>query len=90
MKLGGGITLEGFEELEPAKFVVARKIIGIYARKTSDSFGKLDSFIVAKTGNSIKVSAKCGEKTSEAFSEDSNMFIALSRALSEAAEKAKP
>lgn len=89
MKLGGGITLEGFEELEPAKFVVARKIIGIYARKTSDAFGNLDSFTVAKAGNSIKVSAKAGEKSSEAFSEDANLFIALSRALSEAAEKAK-
>lgn len=89
MKLGGGIILEGFEELEPAKFVVARKIIGIFARKTSDALGKLDSFTVTKQGNSIKVSAKAEEKTSEAFSEDSNLFIALSRALSEAAEKAK-
>lgn len=89
IKLGGGISLEGFEALEPAKLVVAKKMIGIFARKTGEAFGSLDSFAVAMAGKSIKVSAKSGGKTSEAISEDSNLFVALSRALSEAAGKAK-
>jgi len=81
--------LEGFDSMEPAKLVVAKKIIGLYAKKTTELIGNLDSFNVLLEGNMVKVSAKAGEKSSEAFAEGENFFVALSKALSEIEAKAK-
>ncbi|MFH1065710.1 MAG: hypothetical protein V1734_04370 [Nanoarchaeota archaeon] len=89
IKLGGSISLEGFDSMEPAKLVVAKKIIGIYAKKASESMGNLDSFNVLLEGSNITVNVKAGEKSSEAFAEGENFFIALSKALSEIEAKAK-
>jgi len=89
IKLGGAITLEGFESMEPAKLVVAKKMIGICAKKASESMGNLESFNVLIEGNNVKVNTKAGEKSSEAFAEGENFFMALSRALSEIETKAK-
>ena len=51
--------------------------------------GTLDFFNVLLEGNNVKVNAKAGEKSSEAFAEAENFFMALSRALSEIETKAK-
>ena len=51
--------------------------------------GTLDFFNVLLEGNNVKVSTKAGEKSSEAFAEAENFFMALSRALSEIETKAK-
>ena len=37
VELGGKISLSGFKEVQPAELVVAKKLIGSYARKFSDS-----------------------------------------------------
>lgn len=89
IKLGGSIMLEGFDSMEPAKLVVAKKMIGIYAKKMSELMGNLDFFNVTLEGNNVKVNAKAGEKSSEAFAEAENFFRALSMALSEIETKAK-
>lgn len=88
MKLGNFIVVEGFDNLEPAKLIVAKKIIGVYAKKAAEQ-NAVEEFLVSKQGNSIRVSAKAGETRTEAVSDDANLFIALSRALSEAVKKAK-
>jgi hypothetical protein len=36
VELGGKISLSGFREVKPAEMVVAKKLIGGYARKFSD------------------------------------------------------
>ncbi|MFA5888270.1 MAG: hypothetical protein WC852_06190 [Candidatus Nanoarchaeia archaeon] len=89
IKLGGSIMLDGFDSMEPAKLVVAKKLIGLCAKKTTESMGNLDFFNVLLEGKNVKVSVKAGEKSSEAFAEAENFFMALSRALSEIETKAK-
>jgi hypothetical protein len=36
VELGGKISLSGFKEIQPAELVVAKKLMGSYARKFSD------------------------------------------------------
>lgn len=85
--LGGNICIEGFESLEPAKVIVAKKMIGLFAKKTGSAMGGLDSFNVLLSGNAVTINAKAGERILEEKAEDANMFVALSRALSAIAEK---
>lgn len=89
IQLGGNISIEGFEGLEPAKVIVAKKMIGLFAKKTSTALGSLDAFEVTLAGNSIAVHAKSGERVLEEKAEDANMFVALSKALTEVVAKAR-
>ena len=89
VQLGGNISIEGFEGMEPAKVIVAKKMIGLFAKKTAAAMGNLDSFDVMLAGNTITIHAKSGEKVLEEKAEDGNMFVALSNALSAIIEKAK-
>ncbi len=43
IELGGLITLKGFSDLEPAKLIVVKKIVGTYVRKYSDHIEGFDS-----------------------------------------------
>ncbi len=89
VKLGGNISIEGFEGLEPAKTIVAKKMIGLFAKKAGAAMGSLDSFDVVLAGNMVTINAKSGSKVLEEKGEDANLFVALSRALSAIAEKSQ-
>lgn len=90
LELGGNIHLSGFKELKPAEMIVAKKLIGGYARKFSDNFEKYESLhlylkAVHKTPGSEKyeIHGKLMLKGTFKFSEviDRNLFIALDNVL---------
>lgn len=87
--LGGNITVEGFENEEPGKLVVAKKMVGLFVKKAIEALGKADSFRVVKKDNAISVEIKSGEKIIESSAEEANLFMCLSKALASALEKAK-
>ncbi|MBU2638031.1 MAG: hypothetical protein KJ955_03595 [Nanoarchaeota archaeon] len=89
VQLGGNISIEGFEGMEPAKVIVAKKMIGLFAKKTGVAMGSLDAFDVKLSGDSITIHAKAGARVLEEKAEDKNVFVALSNALSAIIEKAK-
>jgi len=87
--LGGNIKLDGFDGVEPGMLIVVKKMVGLFAKKASESMGALDSFEVVKADSRITVRAVAKEKSVEGVGEAPNMFIALSNALKEVDEKAK-
>jgi len=89
MKLGGNITLDGFENLEPAMLVVVKKMVGIYAKRFSETLGSVDSLEVVRSENSISVRLTSKEKTFEENANDNNLFVTLSKALTNLANKIK-
>ena len=87
--LGGNIKLEGFDDLEPGKLIVVKKMVGLFAKKVSEKIGELDSFEVTKAEDSVSVKAVSKEKTLEEKAADKNLFVAISKALMGIEEKAK-
>jgi hypothetical protein len=90
MELGGKISLSGFKEVKPAEMVVAKKLIGSYARKFSDSLENYESLhlylkAVHKTPGSEKyeIHGKLlfGGKLKVSEVIDRNLFIALDSVL---------
>ncbi|MFA6073823.1 MAG: hypothetical protein WC758_06950 [Candidatus Woesearchaeota archaeon] len=90
VELGGKISLSGFKELKPAELVVAKKLIGSYARKFADSLENYESLhiylkAVHKTPGSEKyeIHGKLlfngNLKVSEVI--DRNLFVALDNVL---------
>jgi hypothetical protein len=90
MELGGKISLSGFKEVKPAELIVAKKLIGGYARKFSDSLSNYESLhiylkAVHKTPGSEKyeIHGKLlfnGQlKVSEIV--DRNLFVAIDNVL---------
>jgi hypothetical protein len=90
MELGGKISLSGFKEVKPAEMIVAKKIIGGYARRfadTLDNYQSLHIYLkeVHKTPGSEKfeIHGKLlydGKlKVSELV--DRNLFVALDSVL---------
>lgn len=91
IRLGGNIVLNGFEELSSAEAVVAKKIIGGYARKFSDNIeGYKEMEVNLEKDDSFKLkSIVVSESNSfEAEAKDSNAFVALGKALNKLEEKA--
>jgi len=87
LKLGGGIMLVGFS-LEPAEMIVAKKIIGNYAKKIGEQIEyqnikltlkqtkKAQSFL-----HEIQVDVKAGGNILAANATENNLYTALSEAL---------
>ena len=44
--LGGSIKLVGFRKLEPAKLIVAKKLIGSHVKKISEAAGKFEEITI--------------------------------------------
>jgi hypothetical protein len=90
IELGGKISLSGFKEVKPAELIVAKKLIGSYARKFSDELKGYESLhlylkAVHKTPGSEKfeIHGKLLFGGKMKFSEviDRNLFIALDNVL---------
>ncbi len=91
LELGGNIKLVGFTDLEPAKLVVVKKLVGNYARKLSDHVSPFQelSVILKEVQAEKKQYAVSGTVifdgrspiTSEAT--DHNLFFGLDKSLSQ-------
>jgi len=87
--LGGNISLDGFDDMDPGMLIVVKKIVGLFAKKVSENIGNLDAFEVRKADKEITVRAVSGEKTLEESSSHDNPFVALSNALTSLEGKSK-
>ena len=85
IELGGNITLEGFENLEPGALVIVKKVVGNYTKKISNNILNFERILISLDKddlNNVKVKLhKNGEVVMEEGS-DSNLFFALDKALS--------
>ena len=88
--LGGGIELVDFSGIEPGKQVIARKMVGSYARQLSEkdkSYEKLCVVLInsaeaeAAKSYSLKAELTLGGKTLSAEASSSNLFVALDEAM---------
>ncbi|MAG50139.1 hypothetical protein CL621_00690 [archaeon] len=84
MELGGNISLEGFDELEPGTLIVVKKMVGNYAKSIAEKaeFEKLELTLKEEEKKykiEVKLISKGKEKKEEA--EDENMFFAIDKAL---------
>ncbi len=85
MELGGNIELINFDDIEPGKLVVVKKIVGNFTKKITDSgkaFERLVIDLIDKEKNIVKgtLVVEGKEKTEEAS--DNNLFFALNNLLS--------
>lgn len=87
MQLGGNIKLIGFGPVESAKLIVAKKMIGNYARKISDKVGNFSDLIVELEGSSVKCKLLVDSRAYESKINDQNLFFAIDKALAEIMEK---
>lgn len=87
-RLGGNIVLEGFEELTMAESVVAKKIIGGYARRFSDELEEYKEFqITLNEDESISLILKYGEEEVTVEEKTDNIFFTLGDALKKLEKK---
>lgn len=77
MDLGGNITLEGFDNVEPGALVVVKKIVGTYAKKFSEKKDYKKLTVTLEGEFRVKVDID-GSSVEE---EQNNLFFALTSAL---------
>jgi len=90
MELGGNIELINFEDVEPGKLVVIKKIVGNFTKQVSDSqqgFEKITVELVDKENNTIKGTLTIEGKTSIEEAADDNLFFALNSMLNKLLKK---
>ena len=90
IELGGNIDLVGFREVEPAKLIVVKKMVGNYARRMSEDAENFEKLTVTKKpigqpdAHKFELQSKLIDNgrpiTSGAI--DYNLFFALDKALS--------
>ena len=81
MELGGNIKLVGFDDMEPAKLVVIKKIVGNYV-KDLGSVREL-CLNLNKEGDVFKIKGNLNlnNNNTDAETEDNNLFFALNNLL---------
>ncbi len=92
MQLGGNIQLVGFKEIEPAKMIVVKKLIGNYVKKIEEKTHQFEKIAVhlKKVHNSeyevqTKAVVSCKPYNSELT--NYNLFVALDKTLSKVLEE---
>ncbi len=90
IELGGNIKLEGFDDLEPMKLIVAKKIIGNFAKQVSEAKGdSLQMFKIIKKNNDIYAHAQLSNEIIKVESKGNNWFCTLGQALQEIVKKTR-
>ena len=87
IELGGNITLVGFKDLEPAKLIVVKKLVGNYARRMSNSVKDFQNLTITLKpvhgGGKFELHSKLLDGSNPLTSEvtDFNLFYALDKSL---------
>lgn len=84
MQLGGNIELIGFKDLDIAKVVVLKKMVGGYAKTMSEKNSNFSKLKVtgAKEGDNLKISAEMtADKAYSGEETGNNLFVILDSAL---------
>ena len=89
IELGGSITLKGFSDIGGGELVVAKKIIGSYARKISENIDDYENLTLdLKKKNPYVLSAEVtAKKSAKAEVKDKNLFVAIDLVLKEVIKK---
>ena len=87
MELGGNIKLTGFDDMEPAKLVVIKKIVGNYVKELG-SVKELNLNLLQQDNDVFKIkgSLALDNNTKDAEIEDNNLFFALNSILNKLKE----
>lgn len=83
IELGGKIALEGFDKLDSAEVLVAKKLVGSYVRSICDNVHCERAVISLEPHTQFTISVKAiiqGETTAQSASKD-NLFMAMDAAL---------
>ncbi|MDD5086304.1 MAG: hypothetical protein PHV16_00985 [Candidatus Nanoarchaeia archaeon] len=85
IKLGGGIELKGFLEIDGGTMIILKKIIGSYSRKFSDNLKEFEKLVLElnQQGEESEVfgTLVVGEKEKTAKIVDKNLFVAVDKVL---------
>ena len=83
IELGGNIKLENFENLDPIKIVVVKKVVGNYAKKISEkhAFQELKLVLTTNEESNVEAILTKDSKETKASSLNKNLFYALNQAL---------
>ncbi len=88
ISLGGNIDLNGFQNIEPAKLVVLKKIIGNCAKQMKEKKPDYEKLVMTLEGeDKIKAELTAGGKTITGESEPTNLFMAVDQALKKVMEQ---
>ena len=85
IKLGGNITLDNFEYVDPSTLVVIKKMVGNYAKKISDKTIYTELIVkLVSSAPSYKLEAvlKNNGKEDKREVDDKNLFFAIDKVLS--------
>ncbi len=92
IELGGNIILVGFKDLEPAKLIVVKKMVGTYAKKIADKVELKELKVELKPIHNkekdeekqkyeVKANAHTDKKDYNAETTQFNLFYALDEVL---------
>ena len=92
IELGGNIILVGFKDLEPAKLIVVKKMVGTYAKKIAEKIELKELKLELKQTHSkgkkeekqkyeVKAKAKTDKKEYNSDTIQFNLFYALDEVL---------
>ena len=84
MQLGGNIELSGFNDVEKAKLVVIKKMVGNYAKEMSEKNTNFKKLKVTMTQENDQVTVKAEMEADNAIVGEetgNNLFMALDSAL---------
>ncbi|MBT3281346.1 hypothetical protein HN865_03120 [Candidatus Woesearchaeota archaeon] len=90
IELGGNISLEGFEGVDPGKLIVIKKILGNYVKNISETVDNFESILISlkcDKDNIIDTKLICGKTEIITNSSDKNIFFALNNVLEELNKK---
>ncbi|MBS3146233.1 hypothetical protein J4471_00900 [Candidatus Woesearchaeota archaeon] len=86
IELGGNITLEGFENLEPGALIIVKKVVGNYTKKISNNISNFEKILICLNkldfNHHVQVKLQSNGEIDIQEAADSNLFFALDKALS--------
>lgn len=81
IELGGNIKLEGFDNIEPAKLIVIKKIVGFNTKKISEANKDFKEILVTlKSQEPYEIEVKItADKETLETEKDENLFYCLDK-----------
>ena len=89
IELGGNIELVNFDDLEPGKLVVVKKIVGSYTKKIATAAKNFKKISIELKDKKIIGKVTIGETIHSEEAEDDNLFFALDKVLNKLEKEAK-
>lgn len=91
ISLGGNIELNGFQNIEGAKMIVLKKIIGNYVKQIQEEKNDYDGLVITLKGDennaNIKVELIAGGSSIAGEDTQNNIFLATDNALKKIIEQ---